>query len=176
MSPGQPQRHVEPLWDTSFLPGYVWAIIIFAFVAIFLCLLYFAICGMTALRGWRGYAARYRGPGEPPAAMQTFTGQSMMIGGNLAPANYRNVITAGLGDEGIYLRMASFFRAFHPPLLVPWDAVENVSRDKAIVGSTTAVECGSLPRLVFFKGLGEAVYSRWQARPEGGRISSSRSV
>lgn len=160
----QPDNRVEPLWDLSFLPGYVWLIIIFAVVALFLCMLYFAICGFTALRGWRGYASRHRGPDAFPAGVRTFAGQSIMIGGKIAPANYRNVVSVGLGGEGIHLRMSSFFRAFHPPLLVPWDAVQNVSQNQAIVGSYTAVECRSLPRLVFFEELGDAVFARWQAR------------
>lgn len=157
-------NRVEPLWDLSLVP--VWAIVVILIVLIvaFVVGLFLAICGITALRGWQSYASRHRGPNEFPSNVQIFTGQSMMIGGNIAPANYRHVITAGLGDAGIHLRMGSMFRAFHPALLVPWDAIENVSQKAAVIGHYTAVECRSLPRLVFFKALGDAVRDRWVAR------------
>ena len=156
-------NRVEPLWDLSAVPGWLIAVGLITFLAVFLTVLYLAICGITALRGWQSYAARHRGPEEFPSNAQIFTGQSMMIGGNIAPANYRHVITAGLGDAGIHLRMGSMFRAFHPALLVPWDAIENVSQKAAVIGHYTAVECRSLPRLVFFKALGDAVRDRWAA-------------
>jgi hypothetical protein len=122
------------------------------------------VCLVTAARGWMTYGVRHRGPPEPPPGMTTRSGQSMMIGSDIAPANYRHVITAGFGEAGIYLRTGSIFRLFHPPLLVPWTAVSKVEQKPAIKGVYTVVECEGLARLVFFGALGDGLLAHWRAR------------
>jgi hypothetical protein len=168
----QSGNRVEPLYDLSFLPGYVWVIIIIAVLAVFLTALYFIICGVTALRGWQSYGSRYRGQRDFPAGVQTFSGQSMMIGGNVAPANYRHVVTVGYDDQGIYLRMGKFFRPFHPPVFVPWSAVNEVEQKKAIKGFYTAVQVSGMSRLVFFRNLGDEIQTKWQNLDNKGKSAA----
>ena len=158
------QTRVEPLWDLSVVPGWAVPIIIIGIFSLLGTLLYFLIGFVTAGRGWSSYAMRHRGETEFPAGVQTFGGQSMMIGGNIAPANYRHIVTVGLGDDGIRLKMGSIFKRFHKPVFVPWEAVDSVTQESAIVGVYTAVNVRHLPRLVFFKGLGDATFAKWQAR------------
>ena len=43
--------------------------------------------------------------------------------------NYKNVLTIGVSQEGLYLAVVSLFRFMHPPLLVPWSEVR-VRRSK----------------------------------------------
>lgn len=155
-------KTVQPLYDLSFLPGYVWLIIIILGVAAFLAILYVLICGGISLRGWQSYALTYRGPSEFPGGVQTSYGESIMVGNDFAPASYRHCVTAGYSDDGLYLKMGSFFRTFHPPLFIPWNAVKLVEQKKAIKGYYTAVQFSTMPRLVLFRKFGDAVFAQWQ--------------
>lgn len=148
--------------DLSFIPGFVWVLLFIAFFVAIFAVIYFIVCLFTSLRGWGSYASRYRGQKIFPEGVQTFSGQSMMVGGNVAPANYRHVVAVGYDDDGIYLRMGMFFRPFHPPLFVPWSAVTAVEQKKAIKGFYTAVEVSGMSRLVFFRGLGDAIQAKWK--------------
>lgn len=159
-----PATRAEPLWDLSFIPGWAVVLIIVGIFVTLFTAIYFLVCFITAARGWMSYGSRYRSEFEFPANAQNFGAQSMMIGGNIAPANYRHAVTVGLSEDGIHLRMGTFFKSFHPPLFVPWDAVERVSQEKAIKGVYTAVNVKQMPRLVFFKGLGDTLFAQWQAR------------
>jgi hypothetical protein len=44
-------------------------------------------------------------------------------------ANYNNVLTLGVSQEGLYLASMFLFRFMHPPLLVPWSEIK-VRRSK----------------------------------------------
>jgi hypothetical protein len=39
-------------------------------------------------------------------------------------ANYNNVLTLGVGKQGLYLASMFLFRFMHPPLLVPWSEIK----------------------------------------------------
>ncbi|GAB5488715.1 MAG: hypothetical protein Pars2KO_22850 [Parasphingorhabdus sp.] len=121
--------------------------------------IYFLVCKLISLRGWQGYANRYTGQADFPA---DFTWQSLMIGGNIAPANYQFVATGAVNDDGIFLKMGPFFKAFHPPLFIPWSAIDSIEQKKAIKGVYTAITCADLPRLVLFRKFGDAVFAKWQ--------------
>ena len=160
----QTNNQVEPLISTADVATWLIVLVIVTlFVSIF-AFVYVLVCFLTSARGWRGYAARYPGDAEPPVGMNVQRGQSMMVGGNVAPANYRHVVTVGYDGEGIYLKMASIFGLFHSPIFLPWTKVQSVSQKPAIKGVYTAVENRNLPRLVFFKSLGDQIYAAWQSR------------
>ncbi len=38
-------------------------------------------------------------------------------------ANYNNVLTLGVSQQGLYLASMFLFRFMHPPLLVPWSEI-----------------------------------------------------
>ena len=130
--------------------------------------IYFLVCKLVSLRGWQGYANKFTGKADFPA---DFKWQSLMIGGNIAPANYQFVATTAVNDDGIFLRMGPFFKAFHPPLFIPWSAVESIEQKKAIKGVYTAISCSDLPRLVLFRKFGDAVFEKWQSRQNAGEIA-----
>lgn len=137
----------------------------FAFIGGFLVLftiIYFVVCKLVSLRGWQTYAPNFPGKTDLPADAQWLTWQSIMIGGNVAPANYQFAVAGGYDDDGIHLKMGVFFKAFHPPLFIPWDAVELIEQKKAIKGVYTTVNCSDMPRLVLFRKFGDAVFAKWQ--------------
>jgi hypothetical protein len=39
-------------------------------------------------------------------------------------ANYNNVLTIGVSQQGLYLASMFLFRFMHPPLLVPWNEIK----------------------------------------------------
>jgi hypothetical protein len=47
-------------------------------------------------------------------------------------ANYNNVLTLGVNQQGLYLASMFLFRFMHPPLLVPWSEIK-VRRSKGWV-------------------------------------------
>jgi len=133
------------------------------FVGLFAAI-FFVVCLVTSLRGWAGLATRHRGPAQAPASITTTSGLSMMMGNEIAPANYRHVITAGFDGEGLYIRTGSFLKVFHPPIFVPWTGVSEVYRGATIKGEYTAVKCEGLARIVFFGGFADRLHAHWQAR------------
>lgn len=89
------------------------------------------VCHQLAAKGWNHLLAGYRAA-RPPLGKK-IGGASASIG----PARYNGVIHLWLSDEGLYLRPMLLFRAFHPPLLVPWAHIVAVDHSKA--GKATSV-------------------------------------
>ncbi|MGH7551484.1 MAG: hypothetical protein ACREMQ_00475 [Longimicrobiales bacterium] len=76
--------------------------------------------------GWRRAAYRFRAPAALPEATAHFRFVSMrMTGGLLGVASYHSCVTVGLSENGISLALWAPFRLFHPPLFIPWAAVED---------------------------------------------------
>ncbi len=114
MSADQLQRFVEqhPALFASIFPVY--------FVALWL------LVGATIslIGGWHSLAGRYR-------AQAPFTGmkRTMQSGQMRWLANYNNVLTLGVNQEGLYLASMFLFRFMHPPLLIPWSEI-TITRSK----------------------------------------------
>jgi hypothetical protein len=56
-------------------------------------------------------------------------------------ANYNNVLTIGVSQQGLYLASMFLFRFMHPPLLVPWSEIK-VRRKKGWVFETVIFTMG----------------------------------
>ena len=100
----------------------------FAFVAIFpiyfLCLWLLVGATISVIGGWFSLAKVYR-------TQVAFDGTKwrMQSGQMRWLANYNNVLTLGVGKQGLYLASMFLFRFMHPPLLVPWSEIK-VGRNK----------------------------------------------
>lgn len=141
-------------------------ILSFGFVAgfmVFFTVIFFLVCKLVSLRGWQAYSVKYPGNASFPDDVQSFTWQSLMIGGNVAPANYQFVATGAFNDDGLFLKMGAFFKAFHPPLFIPWSDVESIDQKKAIKGVYTVIQCPGVSRLVIFRKFGDAVFAQWHS-------------
>jgi hypothetical protein len=76
--------------------------------------------------GWGKAASRFRAPAGPLDESERFRFTSVvMTGGWLGVARYQGCVTIGLSERGISLALWAPFRLFHPPLLIPWSAVED---------------------------------------------------
>ena len=74
---------------------------------------------LSRLGGWPGLARHYAYHGTFSGT--TFNMQSATTG---PLGNYRNCMTFGVNDDGLYMSPLVFFRPGHPPLLIPWDEIE----------------------------------------------------
>ena len=98
---------------------------IFPIYFLFLWLLIGAI--LSFIGGWFSLAKVYRTrvPFEG-AKWRMQSGQMRWL------ANYNNVLTMGVNQQGLYLASMFLFRFMHPPLLVPWSEIK-VRRNKGWV-------------------------------------------
>src|SRR5271167_2103113 len=95
----------------------------FAFVAIFpiyfLCLWLLVGATISVIGGWFSLAKVYR-------TQVAFDGTKwrMQSGQMRWLANYNNVLTIGVSQQGLYLASMFLFRFMHPPLLIPWSEIK----------------------------------------------------
>jgi hypothetical protein len=75
---------------------------------------------ISRVGSWHRLAQKF--PAAGPAEGRTFRLQTGMIG----QARYRNALHVWLGPQGIRLDLPRIFRPGHPPLFLPWEAVQAV--------------------------------------------------
>ena len=75
---------------------------------------------ISKIGGWSALAERYR------MQQGTFTGWTahFQSGRMRLTARYGGVLTVGANEMGLYLAVNPLFRAGHPPLFIPWNAIE----------------------------------------------------
>ena len=84
---------------------------------------------VSLIGGWHSLAKLYRreettftiGDGGP---VEKYRWASLKLGPKFFPTNYGNCTTVSLSDRGIGLSVMPLFRSLHPPLLIPWSAIE----------------------------------------------------
>jgi small-conductance mechanosensitive channel len=93
----------------------------------FLCLWLLVGATISVIGGWFSLAKVYR-------TRVAFNGAKwrMQSGQMRWLANYNNVLTLGVSQQGLYLASMFLFRFMHPPLLVPWSEIK-VLRSKGWV-------------------------------------------
>ena len=74
---------------------------------------------LGAIGGWRTLAQRYRTAEAFPG--RRWSMQSGRMGGFV---NYNHILTVGAEPRGLFLGVMGLFRAGHPPLFIPWEAIE----------------------------------------------------
>jgi hypothetical protein len=90
----------------------------------FLSLWFLVGATISFIGGWFSLAKVYRT--QVPFNGAKWRGQS---GQMRWLANYNNVLTLGVSQQGLYLASMFLFRFMHPPLLVPWSEIK-VRRSK----------------------------------------------
>ena len=91
-----------------------WLVIFFTIIAmplVALAMLYVIFIWHTARSGWRRLAERFPADAEPVGDI--LLRQTIRAG----VVRYRNVVTTGIGPEGLYL---SVRLPAHRPMLIPW--------------------------------------------------------
>jgi hypothetical protein len=81
---------------------------------------------MAGAGGWRALAERYPPPRATSLPEERYRFTSVRTaGGLLGTATYKNCVTVGVSTGGISLALWGPFSLFHPPVFVPWIAVES---------------------------------------------------
>ena len=103
------------------------SVFVVIFPIYFLCLWLLVGATISFVGGWFSLAKVYRTTGP-------FIGAKwgMQSGRMRWLANYNNVLTIGVSQQGLYLASMFLFRFMHPPLLVPWSGIK-VRRSKGWV-------------------------------------------
>jgi len=97
----------HPFWFAAIFPIY------------FLCLWCVVAATISVIGGWFALTKVYR-------TRAAFNGEKwkMQSGRMRWLANYNNVLTIGIGKQGLYLASMFLFRFMHPPLLIPWSEIK----------------------------------------------------
>ena len=73
---------------------------------------------LALLSGWAALARRYRCADDEPHGAEHF------VTGMLGVVSFRGALTVGIAEDGLDLRVMAVFRPGHPPLRIPWDAIQ----------------------------------------------------
>jgi len=116
---------------------------------------------LSVIGGWHALARRFRSDDDIDG--ERFRFRAAGIGWGPFPVNYGNVIFATVGRRGLALSVFLPFRFMHPPLVIPWPAVERCEAVRVFWRRQVAVYVtGFRPRRLLFGGaLGRAILATW---------------
>jgi hypothetical protein len=114
------------------------------FVVSFLVLWTFILWIISRVSGWHRLAQQY-------GDTSLFSGEIVRFGSaRIGWANYNGALNVGANDMGVYLAPMAIFRPFHPPLFIPWSAVESQPFQGFPSGVTLSFPGGTGARIVLF--------------------------
>lgn len=90
---------------------------------------------IAILSGWKKLAARF--PAGEPLEGERFRWVSGRLDGH---SRYNNCINVTVSEIGIELSMVFFFRFAHPPLFIPWEAIESLKNSKGWIAVTSQMK------------------------------------
>jgi hypothetical protein len=105
-------------------PGAGWFFLFAIFFPIFFLSLWCGICCLLSLiGGWNALSSKYRS--DKAIDGQHFRFASMSMVSTPLPVNYNGCLFVTVGEEGVALSVLVLFRPLHPPLFIPWSAIES---------------------------------------------------
>jgi hypothetical protein len=90
---------------------------------------------LGAASGWRGLARRWRTREEAPIGAEWVSGMLGLI-------SYNGVLSVGVAEDGLDLRVMLLFRAGQPPLRIPWSEIRVEGESPGLFGSRTRLRLG----------------------------------
>ena len=117
----------------------------------------------TSSGGWRIWAAKYPAPALPPDDERRFRFASMRTsGGGIRSARYGSVVNVGVGRRGISLSIWAPFSFLHPPMLIPWEAVEQCEAGELFGHSSAKVTLAAGGSFTVFGDAADAIAAQHQ--------------
>ena len=112
----------------------------FFFVSIWMLSTYW----VAVTSGWRLLAKRFR-------LQETFTGQkwNMQSARMRWFSQYNNALTVGADTAGLFMVPFLLFRAWHPPLFVPWSEITGVRETKVLFVKFVEMRLGRVEEVPF---------------------------
>jgi hypothetical protein len=130
------------------------------------------VASISIVGGWHNLAKRFRQEettfrisGEARGTLEKFRWSSLKMGPKFFPTNYGNCITVTLSDDGIGLKVMLLFRPLHPPLLIPWSAIESIETgQELLLFERTSIQIQGLANPIRIYGrAGQAIERYWTA-------------
>jgi hypothetical protein len=126
--------------------------------------------------GWHTLGIRFRREDtkfsiDGGTPVESYRWTSLKMGSNWFPINYGNCVTVTVGDKGLGLRVMLPFRPMHPPLLIPWSAVESCRLGKEfLIFDCASVQVNGLANpLRIYGRAGQAIEEYWTTRITAGK-------
>jgi hypothetical protein len=126
---------MQPWLNDNF--GYIFP---FFFAAVWL----FSTYWVALLGGWRLLAKKFRAAGP-------FSGQKwhMQSAAMRWLSHYNSALTVGADSEGLFIVPLILFRAWHPPLFVPWAEITAQNKTQLFFFKMVELRLGSSERVPF---------------------------
>jgi hypothetical protein len=106
--------------------------------------------------GWQDLAKRYAS--QAAIAGKRFWFTSLLTGSSSFPVRYSSCLFVSVGRQGIRISPLFLFRFMHPPLVIPWSAIESVTEDEGRALTYTGVQIrGFQYKLRFPRGVGQSI-------------------
>jgi hypothetical protein len=120
---------------------------------------------ISVLSGWGTLARQY--PMPPNAGASPAAGTFSLVSAFLNRSRYSGCLKVTVGPEGLGLSVLGLFRMNHPPLLIPWNAIEDLRAEDN--RARFKIRTGERPVSVDLRGVrGDLLAGAWQ----GGGYSS----
>ena len=84
---------------------------------------------LSTVSGWRELAGHFPVPGSSAVEGRQFRFASGTLGSAALPIRYRYCLTCAVSPTGLRLSVLPLLRFMHPPMFIPWSAVERATRD-----------------------------------------------
>ncbi len=94
----------------------LWVCLSFVFLATWLSVMW----GISFVGGWGRLARHYRASAPPRGKRLVW--QTVQLDRGIA---FKHSLIAAADDRGLYLQVWPIYRAFHPPLMIPWEDVRS---------------------------------------------------
>jgi hypothetical protein len=128
----------------------------------------FVIAMVSVIGGWHRLSKLY--PAEETSFRianqddgKIFRWASLVMGPRYFPTNYGNCVNVNLSAIGVRLWVMLLVRPMHPPLLIPWTAIESCRLDKELlIFDCAAIQVrGVASPLRIFGRAGRAINHYW---------------
>jgi hypothetical protein len=134
----------------------------------FLLLILALWCGIyvtvSLLSGWHTLSKKFPCPREFQTN-KSFRLTSVSLGPRFLPVTYGNSVFVSIGEVGIRISILLLFRILHPPILIPWDEVESVKRERYMLVNSTLISIKNDNRRVrFYWRAGKAIFEESKGR------------
>jgi hypothetical protein len=128
---------------------------------------------LSVVGGWGELGRRFPATTRPDG--ETFSFVSGALNAGMLPVGYGNCLFVTVGSAGVRLSVLFLFRILHPPLLIPWTAIEAVTRERHWFTWRTVVRIRDFDRrLALYGRAGEevaAVHARMKITVQGGALA-----
>lgn len=121
--------------------------------------------GLSRIDGWHALSQRFLAPEDRSG--DVFRLVSMAMGPKAFPLSYRNTAKVVVGATGFSLRMMLLVRMFHPPLWLPWSAIESVEYQQARLSRQAAIHIRGHHKALVIHGMAATAIANAHARFKG---------